>query len=101
VHTLILEVGERRIVVDTCIGNDKPRPIPPWNMLKLPFLEDLEKAGLRADLDRHGDLHAPAHRPRRLEHAARRRALAAHVPECALPARAHRVGALVGRLAAR
>jgi len=45
VHTLILEVGERRIVVDTCIGNDKPRPIPPWNMLKLPFLEDLEKAG--------------------------------------------------------
>jgi hypothetical protein len=25
VHTLILEVGERRIVVDTCIGNDKPR----------------------------------------------------------------------------
>ena len=21
------------IVVDTCIGNDKPRPIPPWNML--------------------------------------------------------------------
>jgi glyoxylase-like metal-dependent hydrolase (beta-lactamase superfamily II) len=45
VHTLILEAGERRIVVDTCIGNDKPRPIPPWNMLQLPFLEDLEKAG--------------------------------------------------------
>src|SRR5262250_713459 len=48
VHTLILEVGERRIAVDTCIGNDKPRPIPPWNMLQLPFLEDLEKAGYPA-----------------------------------------------------
>src|SRR5947207_15871264 len=45
VHTLILEVGERRIAVDTCIGNDKPRPIPGWNLLQLPFLEDLEKAG--------------------------------------------------------
>jgi len=45
VHTLILEVGERRIAVDTCIGNDKPRPIPGWNMMKGAFLEDLEKAG--------------------------------------------------------
>ena len=33
VHTLVIEVGERRILVDTCIGNDKPRPIPAWNKL--------------------------------------------------------------------
>jgi len=45
VHTLIVEVGERRIAVDTCIGNDKPRPIPGWNLRRGPFLEDLEKAG--------------------------------------------------------
>src|SRR5262249_19097546 len=44
VHTLVIEVGERRIAVDTCIGNDKRRPIPPSNMLSLPFLEDLAKA---------------------------------------------------------
>ena len=80
VHTLILEVGERRIAVDTCIGNDKLRPIPAWNMLQLPFLEDLDKAGYPRGSDRHRDLHASPHRSRRLEHAARRRALGAHVP---------------------
>ncbi len=45
VHTLVIEAGERRIVVDTCVGNDKRRPIPPWNLRQGPFLEDLEKAG--------------------------------------------------------
>ena len=45
VHTLIVETGDRRIAVDTCIGNDKERPIPAWNRLQLPFLEDLDKAG--------------------------------------------------------
>jgi len=45
VHTLVLEVGERRIAVDTCIGNDKRRPIPGWNLRQGPFLDDLEKAG--------------------------------------------------------
>ena len=45
VHALIIEAGERKIVVDTCIGNDKPRSTPAWNMLQLPFLEDLSKAG--------------------------------------------------------
>ena len=46
VHTLILEIGERRIAVDTCIGNDKQnRGVPTWNNLQLPFLEDMTKAG--------------------------------------------------------
>ncbi len=45
VHTLVIEVAERRIAVDTCIGNDKLRPIPGWNLRQGPFLEDLEKAG--------------------------------------------------------
>lgn len=49
VHALILEVGDRCIVVDTCIGNDKPRSTPAWNNLQLPFLEDLTAAGF----DRH------------------------------------------------
>jgi len=49
VHALILETPSQTIIVDTCIGNDKPRSIPTWNNLQLPFLEDLEKAGY----DRH------------------------------------------------
>ncbi|HYW92861.1 MAG TPA: MBL fold metallo-hydrolase [Gammaproteobacteria bacterium] len=45
VHALVIETPGRRIVVDTCIGNDKPRRIPGWNMLQKPFLRDLEQAG--------------------------------------------------------
>ncbi len=45
IHALVLEAGDRRILVDTCVGNDKPRPIPIWNMRKGSFLEDLTAAG--------------------------------------------------------
>jgi len=46
VHSLVLEVGERRIVIDTCIGNDKPRlPLKMWHMRQGPFLEQLGEAG--------------------------------------------------------
>lgn len=45
VHTLVIEVEDRRIVVDTCVGNDKERRIPPWNNRQGPFLEHLAAAG--------------------------------------------------------
>jgi glyoxylase-like metal-dependent hydrolase (beta-lactamase superfamily II) len=45
VHALILEVGDLRLIVDTCIGNDKERSVPPWNMMQGPFLKDLQAAG--------------------------------------------------------
>ena len=45
VHALVIEIGERRIVVDTCIGNDKQRNIPTWTNLQTSFLEDLASAG--------------------------------------------------------
>jgi len=45
VHALIIDTGDRKIIVDTCIGNDKERRIPTWNKLQLPFLDDLTKAG--------------------------------------------------------
>ncbi len=45
IHALIIETPDRRIVVDTCIGNDKERPIPAWNMLQTKFLEDIAAAG--------------------------------------------------------
>ena len=45
IHALVLESLGKRIVVDTCIGNDKVRSNPEWNKLQLPFLQDLQKLG--------------------------------------------------------
>ena len=45
VHALVVDTPSQRIIVDTCIGNDKSRSIPTWSHLQLPFLADLEKAG--------------------------------------------------------
>lgn len=45
VHALIIEAGERRIMVDTCIGNDKQRNIPAWSNLQTSFLDDIAQAG--------------------------------------------------------
>jgi glyoxylase-like metal-dependent hydrolase (beta-lactamase superfamily II) len=39
----------RRIMVDTCIGNDKPRPIELHSHLHTPFLDDLAAAGFPAE----------------------------------------------------
>lgn len=45
VHALVVDTGTRRIVVDTCIGNDKERNIPSWSHLQTSFLSDLAAAG--------------------------------------------------------
>ncbi len=45
IHSLVVESSGQRILVDTCIGNDKPRPIPAWDRMSGPFLGDLEAAG--------------------------------------------------------
>ncbi len=45
VHALLVEAPDRTVVVDTCIGNDRKRPIPAWSGLQTRFLEDLEAAG--------------------------------------------------------
>jgi len=45
IHAFVIESRGKRIVVDTCIGNDKERPIPEWNRQQWPFLTNLEKAG--------------------------------------------------------
>lgn len=44
-QSFILEYDGQRIIVDTCIGNDKDRKNPAWNKLSLPFLEQLCEAG--------------------------------------------------------
>ena len=46
IHALVVEAPSRRIIVDTCLGNDKEgRRIPTWNNLQGPFLADLAAAG--------------------------------------------------------
>jgi glyoxylase-like metal-dependent hydrolase (beta-lactamase superfamily II) len=46
IQALVVETRNRRIVVDTCLGNDKQdRRIPRWNNLHGPFLADLAAAG--------------------------------------------------------
>jgi len=45
IHAFVIESRGKRIVVDTCIGNDKERPIPEWNRQQWPFLANLERAG--------------------------------------------------------
>ena len=46
IHALVVEAPSRRIIVDTCLGNDKEnRRIPTWNKLQTSFLADLAAAG--------------------------------------------------------
>jgi glyoxylase-like metal-dependent hydrolase (beta-lactamase superfamily II) len=46
VHALVIEAGEKIIVVDTCVGNEKERlPYKDWHLLQTAFLEDFTKAG--------------------------------------------------------
>lgn len=46
VHSLVVETPTQRIVVDTCLGNDKQgRGVPTWNNLNTPFLQTMTDAG--------------------------------------------------------
>jgi glyoxylase-like metal-dependent hydrolase (beta-lactamase superfamily II) len=45
IRALVVESDGRRILVDTCLGNDKQRPVESWSMRSGPFLDDLSAAG--------------------------------------------------------
>ena len=46
IHALVVETPSRRLIVDTCLGNEKEnRRIPTWNKLQTNFLTDLAAAG--------------------------------------------------------
>ena len=49
IHAFVVESSGLRIVVDTCVGNDKARPNPFWNRLQGPFLQTLTRAGFPPD----------------------------------------------------
>jgi glyoxylase-like metal-dependent hydrolase (beta-lactamase superfamily II) len=49
-HCYVLRFNGRIILVDTCIGNHKPRPLRPnWNMRQSDFLERLAGLGVRPE----------------------------------------------------
>jgi glyoxylase-like metal-dependent hydrolase (beta-lactamase superfamily II) len=54
IHALVVESKGRKLVVDTCVGNDKDRKmVPAWHMMNGPFLRDLSAAGHpRESIDR-------------------------------------------------
>jgi len=45
IHALVVESRGKRILVDTCLGNDKQRTTAAWAMRSGPFLRDLAAAG--------------------------------------------------------
>jgi glyoxylase-like metal-dependent hydrolase (beta-lactamase superfamily II) len=49
VHALVIESQDRRIIVDTCVGNDKRISLPAWSKRQGPFLNDLAAAGFPAE----------------------------------------------------
>src|SRR5580704_5982967 len=49
IHALLVEAPGLKLVVDTCIGNDRPREITGGQPLSTPFLEQLGEAGWSRD----------------------------------------------------
>jgi glyoxylase-like metal-dependent hydrolase (beta-lactamase superfamily II) len=50
IHSFVVETPDRRIVVDTCLGNDKTgRKIPHWNDRDGPYLADMAAVGFPAE----------------------------------------------------
>jgi glyoxylase-like metal-dependent hydrolase (beta-lactamase superfamily II) len=50
VHSWLLEIGGKKILIDGCCGNNKVKPDRPfWHMLNVPWLERLAAAGARPD----------------------------------------------------
>jgi glyoxylase-like metal-dependent hydrolase (beta-lactamase superfamily II) len=49
IHALVIESQGQRIIVDTCVGNDKTMNNPAWHQRQGPFLADLAAAGFPPD----------------------------------------------------
>lgn len=45
IFSLLVESCGQRIVIDTCLGNDKPRAVPDWNERQGAFLDDISVVG--------------------------------------------------------
>lgn len=50
IHSFIVRTPWHTVVIDTCVGNDKPRHgVEPWHMRKGTYLQDLAAAGVKPD----------------------------------------------------
>lgn len=49
IQALLIETPTKRIIVDTCVGNEKKRDNPFFNNLQTPFLKHMEEAGWPRD----------------------------------------------------
>ena len=50
VHSWLIRLGGRSILIDACVGNHKPRPArPQWHMLETRYLDRLAAAGARPE----------------------------------------------------
>ena len=45
IHALVVETPDLKLVIDTCLGNDKQRALPDWSNRQGPFLQDLAASG--------------------------------------------------------
>ena len=45
IFSLLVESRGKKIVIDTCLGNDKPRAVPDWHERQGAFLDDIATAG--------------------------------------------------------
>src|ERR1700704_3612807 len=91
-QSYIAKTPHHTILVDSCIGNDKPRPLrPKWNMKSDDtYMRALAAAGFAVG-HRFRDVHASACRSCRLEHAAGKWPLGADVSKRALCVREKRI----------
>jgi len=49
IHTFVVKTQHHTILVDTCLGKDKPCFYKPWNMLSTPYLQDLSALGIQPE----------------------------------------------------
>jgi glyoxylase-like metal-dependent hydrolase (beta-lactamase superfamily II) len=50
IHSWLIRIDGRTILVDTCIGNHKPRPArPKWHLMETRYLQRLTEAGIRPE----------------------------------------------------
>ena len=46
IHSWLVRTPHNNILIDTCLGNHKERPVPGWNNLNTPYLARLRAAGV-------------------------------------------------------
>lgn len=49
IFSLLVESAGTKLVIDTCLGNDKPRSVPFWNERQGAFLEEIAAAGFERE----------------------------------------------------